>query len=488
MRKHIILLMLLLLSFSIVSAEVLQNTVCTVPKETTIEGNLYAFCRDLIIEGRVDGSVFAASFTTDISGEIGENLYLLGVDAALRGAIDGDIHFAGISFIVHPNTQFGDTNYNALSLSSELQRGVELPGSVVGLGYQLLIEGNVARDVDYWGSVLSLDGWVRGDISATVGDVRRTGTASQIGTLLVFLPNRIELSDPGLFFGDRARIDGDLEYTAYESVDVAAVVRGMTTYTQRVDTNVIGNLTDEEVRAEAINNYLSLVVREFLTLTILGAVMITVLPTLVQTVLIYVRRRPVTSAGIGVMTFTLSFPVFLLTLALSVLVIAVLSLIPINGLLLASGLLFGLVNLGGVSLFYFVAIYVSRVIIVIAIGRWIVHQFNPRSTFTMWMISLAIGALLVSLVVSLPVIGLILNGIALFIGLGAIFIVIQSALRRMREASVSSLSRTGGVLAAEPIGTGAPQLSPPPILETTSQRPRGMDNLPDGFVWWDDQE
>jgi hypothetical protein len=41
-------------------------------------------------------------------------------------------------------------------------------------------------------------------------------------------------------------------------------------------------------------------------------------------------------------------------------------------------------------------------------------------------------------------------------------------------------------LEPQPVGAGAPHLAPPPMLEPTSQRPRGMDNLPDGFVWWAD--
>jgi hypothetical protein len=36
------------------------------------------------------------------------------------------------------------------------------------------------------------------------------------------------------------------------------------------------------------------------------------------------------------------------------------------------------------------------------------------------------------------------------------------------------------------VGAGAPHLAPPPMLEPASQRPRGTDNLPDGFVWWGD--
>jgi hypothetical protein len=208
-----------------------------------------------------------------------------------------------------------------------------------------------------------------------------------------------------------------------------------------------------------------------------------VAPALIQTILLQMRRRPLTITGVGVLTFTLSFPVFLLMIVMSVLVITLLSFLRINGLLLTSGLLFGLLNVGGASLFYFAAIYVSRTIVAIGLGRWLVYRVTRRTMSGVWLISLLVGSLVVGLLVSLPVVGFLINGLMLFLGLGAIIAALQGAGRRVRESAPPPVT----TLEPQPVGAGAPHLAPPPMLEPTSQRPRGMDNLPEGFVWWNDE-
>jgi hypothetical protein len=482
-KRGIITLALLLIMVSAVSAEVLQQTVCTIPAGTTVEGNVYALCRELKIAGRVEGHVYAAAFTAEITGEVDKGLYLLAASADLYGQVGDDVHFAGVAFRVHPGADLIDSSYTGVALSTVIQQGAFLGGSAVNVGYQMIIDGAVGGGLDFWGSALRIQGRVDGAVSATVGNAENIGAAAQIGTLLVFMPQNILLYDPGLVLGEDALIVGGLRYWSYAPVDTAGRVLGMTEFTQLSSSPDLQDLTNEGTRLSALSDYVDRVLREFVTLGLLGAVLLPVAPALIQTILLQMRRRPLTITGVGVLTFTLSFPVFLLMIVMSVLVITLLSFLRINGLLLTSGLLFGLLNVGGASLFYFAAIYVSRTIVAIGLGRWLVYRVTRRTMSGVWLISLLVGSLVVGLLVSLPVVGFLINGLMLFLGLGAIIAALQGAGRRVRESAPPPVT----TLEPQPVGAGAPHLAPPPMLEPTSQRPRGMDNLPEGFVWWNDE-
>ena len=101
-------------------------------------------------------------------------------------------------------------------------------------------------------------------------------------------------------------------------------------------------------------------------------------------------------------------------------------------------------------------------------------------------ISLALGGLILALLDSIPFVGWVINAITLFIGLGAILLIVQTRAEAAREAAPS---KRYIAVQAPPLPRRADSdrmlIPPPPPIDTTSE-PVGMDNLPDGFHWWDD--
>ena len=67
----------------------------------------------------------------------------------------------------------------------------------------------------------------------------------------------------------------------------------------------------------------------------------------------------------------------------------------------------GLINVGGLSIFYFVAIFVARVIIGLSVGRVLLLRIagvrTRRTRDIAW--SFTAGILLLALAVSLPIVG-----------------------------------------------------------------------------------
>jgi cytoskeletal protein CcmA (bactofilin family) len=469
--------------------EIRQGDQCLINANETIDGNLFVLCRSLIINGTVNGNVIGAATSTEINGEVTENVYLTSGQLDMSGTLGDDLHFAGAVLRIHPTAQFDSPRNDvwSLSLSTSILPDATIPGSVISRSYQMVIDGEVDGEVTFWGSALTIDGRVVGDIDATVGDPA-AGDASQLQTLLIPFRLDVNLEKPGLRISEDAAVDGQLRYTSTVEGDIQGDMASDPIYTPVTITPDFTPLPigEEENPARNLSAYFTQVLREFVTLGLLGLISLLIAPRSLQAPMRQLQLRPLTSLGVGVLTFILSFPIALIALILTLLIIFILSLLQINSLVIAVGFLMGIIDIGGASIFYFTAIFITRVVIGLALGRFIIRAIaGDDGSQRVLFISLFAGVGALSILVSLPVIGVVINGIAAVAGLGAILNILQVQLRNMREVA-PSISRAPLTPSAQlPRRPYEARQFPPPIIDD-SKRPRGTDNLPDGFRWWDE--
>ena len=89
----------------------------------------------------------------------------------------------------------------------------------------------------------------------------------------------------------------------------------------------------------------------------------------------------------------------------------------LGDLALIAGAIILVLDLGGMGLFYFTAIFVSRVIVCIALGRIFVRlALGDRPERYMTYVSLLTGVALLALTRRCPTSGFILNALAAFFG------------------------------------------------------------------------
>lgn len=484
MRRLISGLLVVLFGIStVIAVERLQADQCVIAAGEVVTGNVFVLCRDLVIDGQINGNLFGIAYTAQINGTVDKNVYLAGGRLTIPGQIGSDLHFGGIVLEMQESAQVeGDLFFATLSTTQK----AALPGSLIGVGYQLLIptEGEVGQAVEFWGSTLQIDGRVGGNVDVSVGDSQSEDVASQLETLLIPLQFNLELINPGLIVSENAQISGNLIYRSQSPGQVDGQVSGERTYIAITSDPTLIELVEEDDPLSAFQIYLDQVIREVTTLGLLGLIGLLLVPQQIQRLIRTLRYQPLASVGVGVPTFILSFPVWVIVFFLSLLLILIFSILRLDGVIIASGMILGLVNIGGTSLFYFVAIFVSRMIVAVALGRTIVRWFTLGTSARSWFISLVVGVVIFGVLVSLPVVGWVFNALALFLGVGAIISVIQRELLRFREQSTSNLATRTYYAAELP-----PSLPPPPAL---SQQPRapGMDNLPDGFNFdfWRDQD
>ena len=480
-------LVLMLLTFTGRSEarEIRQGDQCVIGANEQVDGNLFALCRTLIINGHLNGNLMGVATKSEINGTVDGDVYLLAGQLDVNGSIGGDLHFAGGVLRVLPSAKLENENSDLVSasLSTTLSQGATIPGGIAAVGYQLVLEGNVGKEVNFWGSALSVSGQMSGNIEATVGDPQSTGI-SQLQTLLFPFGWDVALISPGLVIDQDGHVSGNLQYSGPTVGVIDGTIDGNTTFTQVVAQPDLTQIITEEQGAErGLSVYLSQVLREFATLGLVGLIGLFVLPRSLQTPIRNIQTRPMPSLGIGLLTFIVAFPVIVIGILLIIALVAVLILLQLDAALLGliSGSALGIL-IGAGLLFFFMAIFVSRVIVCLWVGRALVRAFlGDASTTQLLLLSLIIGVGILGVLSSLPLIGWIVNALALFLGLGAVVIAIQGQFRNYRDVSPAMPPRTGRQFLSI---SSNPQRLPPPILD---DQPKGvgMDNLPEGFVWWD---
>jgi hypothetical protein len=549
------LLVLILSIGGVVSArEFFSGDRCTVEADQVIDGNLFVICEELVIEGQVHGDIIGAAMRTTLDGRVRGNVYLVGAELDVRGVITQDLHFGGVRLRLNPppddtpvdiasvipgSQQQSDPgnppseatdvpadpgspernqpdsddetappvervlrgSLKSVALSQTLYANTRIDDGIISLGYQLMLRGDVGDEISYWGSLLHIGGSVDGDVYATVGDPQ--SDSSQLEALLLPFGLNLSLSNPGLFLGEGALIDGTLAYTGPAEATLDGTVTGEVVY-EPVDTVPL-NLEEPG----DLTIYLSQLAREFTTLVFIGSVMLLLVsPRLLQLPLTNLRLRPFGSFSVGMLAFILSFPVVLIAVLLSVLVFFVLQIIGLSSLGVAVGIVLALLNVGGGSLFFFVAIFLARALVGLGLGRFLLRLALGRSAeLRLQFVGLVIGVLLLSAAISLPIVGPFINAAALFLGLGTILNVLLDAFRRLRDSTVTTtpawyapssgvqLSSAGGsdvripdvqvMRVPDSDDTPPPVQSPDTAADTSTNRPpvtgAGLQNLPDGF-------
>ncbi len=465
--------------------DIRQGDQCLVDTNETIQGNLFALCRTLQIKGTVNGDVLGAATEAKITGKVTGDVYMLSGQLEISGEIGHDVHFAGAVLRLMPTAKLGETTSDlmSLSLSTTVDAGTSIPGNITAAGYQLVLNGTVGSEVSFWGSALIVNNEVGSDVDAQVGDSQSMGV-SQVQTLIVPFGWDVELVNPGLTVSDKGSIGGHLKYSAVTPGLITGKVTGDTVFTQVAAQADLSQMIQNE-KQNAAQILFNAAFHEFVILLLIGLVALTLVPRQFQVPLRALQSRTLPSTGMGLLAFIVSFPITIVMLILIVLVLIVpLILLQLDGLFvfLFSGTLIGAWG-GGASVFYFTAIFVSRAIVALLIGRIIVRAaIGDDGSQRIAYISLVVGVVLFSIIVSLPAVGIIVSALSAFMGLGSILIAMNGQLRSLREQAPLTALRVKPSVAA---GRLPARSFAPPMLEDGSRAP-GMDNLPEGFDWWDD--
>lgn len=486
LRLLIILGIILLFTGTVSARDVLQGDQCLIPSNETVQGDLFALCRDLVIDGHVEGNVYALAFTVEVNGTIADSLYLISSRAHLSGESGGDVNFAGVELVVDEATFTHDrADLLSLSISTTVQDSVALSGNITTLSHQLIQNGTIDGEINFWGNALLLNGTVGRDVNVSVSS-SQNGDPGQSEVLLIpfrLFGSNLTLHGPGLIVGEGGRIEGDLLYTSPQVAEINGEVIGESIYTPVVTRPdfIQMNITDEE-NTQWFGRYINAVLREFITFAVIGLFGILIVPRSFQAPVPNLYRRIFSSLGIGVLSFFLSFAIWFVILIVLLLIAGLFIFLQLGDISIMMIMILLAINVGGGAIFYFVVLFVSRALVAYALGRILVRLvLGEHSSPNLPYVIVLVGSGVLALLVWLPVVGWVINSVALLSGLGAIGLyILQTTAASNAKPSLPDLSHI--------LGDGdTPIALPPPITKPTN-RPPGMENLPDGFSWWQEDE
>ncbi len=315
--------------------------------------------------------------------------------------------------------------------------GETVPHDLYVSGGTIRVDGRIEGDLIVAGGQVDLTGPVTGDVAAAGGNVTLSGpVAGDVraagGTITVRGPVGEDLMVGGgrLLVASSGRVGEDLIFstgqTTLEGMVAGSVLGTTGSYTRPGSVAGNENITVQQPREERGPTPLERVLdelRRYLSIVLFGALFLWLAPRAAQSAAALVRDQPLPSFGAGILV-VLAFIV-----ALSVLVIIMVILVIIFGLLgfgqLVATTLFGGLLSGSVLTFVFLLLiaFLANAVVGLTIGRLLVARRQPRS-WALLFGALLVGVLIVVLVTAIPVIGGLLNVIAVLLGVGALVLMI----------------------------------------------------------------
>jgi cytoskeletal protein CcmA (bactofilin family) len=389
----------------------------TVVVDGTINGNLIVSGADVTINGNVNGDLLMSGVAMTVNGQVNGNLAFIGQSLSLDGGVRGSLFCIGSSVTLEPSAIVGrNVFFNGFGL--EMEPGSTVGRDVLASGYQALLAGRVERDVHAEVGALEIEGFVGRDVTATVS---KPGEGLPRG---LWWPGMPPMVDAGLRVAEDAYVGGTLTYVSpIKQADAIEATPGG---------GVVYEAPDEpEVRvgfAHRAGQWFLARVRDFVTLLVLGSLVVWKRQALLDRLTDQARSQPLPALGWG-FAIMIGGHVAIVVLAVLVLVLGILmSVVTLGGLALT---VFG-VGFSGLALvfalFSLSVAYGSKLIVAYLVGKLILQRLAfAHADKAIW--SLVLGIVLYILVRAVPGLGWLIGAIMTLAGLGAMWLLFRQQRR-----------------------------------------------------------
>jgi len=298
-------------------------------------------------------------------------------------------------------------------------------GDLVASGGQVIVAGTVTGDVLAAAGSTTISGEVGGDVRVATGQARVQGPG-RVGEDLLVAAGQAAI-DSG------ARVDGDLIFASGRMTmdgTVAGSVLGTTgNYVRRGSVAGSERVTvQERERPPTVNDRLLGGLRRYLSILVVGVLLLWLLPRAFRGAADAVRGRPLVSFGVGILAMIGVVVLLVLVILLTVLVAIVLGLAglgQLGGVIVFAGILLAAV----IVFLLLVAVgFGAQAAVGLALGG-LVLRGDLRSSGRAFA-ALVLGLLVVVLVSTIPVAGGALEAIVVLLGLGALVLAMRRGRRR----------------------------------------------------------
>lgn len=378
-----------------------------VAADEVIADDLYASGETVTVEGKVEGDMIASGREIRLNGEVTGDLIAAGQAVVVNGTLGDDARIAGMALQLGPKASVGDDVVSA-GFSFETVSGSLTQGSLLFMGFQALLAGDIAEGLRGSLAALEIRGGIGGDSEIEVdGD-------PDMPSFVQFLPSPVPLPvvPGGLTIADTARIEGRLDYTSSNEARVAGATAS------RLRRREPASMDAEAEKAARKPTWPGRVFN-WVGVLLLGLLLAWWAPGWLNERSGEIRAKPLALAGLGLLGVA-ALPVGI-ALALAVLVVTaiILGLLKL-GSLAALALVLGLVGLGLLAvLFWLTASYLAPLLVGLCTGRWALQRFTADRARGL-MLSLVVGLVLLALLRFVPYLGFLVGLVVLLLGWGVV--------------------------------------------------------------------
>ena len=412
--------------------------VVVIEADEVIDDDLYVCAGEFTLDGTVKGDLVVVGGTIEINGTVEGDLIAAGQSVVVNGTVEDDARIAGYGLLVG-----GEVTDDLIAAGFSLENGIgsSAGGDLLFVGYQALLAGDVAGDADLAGGAVKIAGSIGGDVTVDVGGAE-PGAGMPPG--FPFAPGlpTVPSVPPSLTVDEGASIGGDLDYTAnVEAAIPPGVVAGkpvFTPYIPAVEAEAGAAAPSPAARAGI---WFAGQLRRLVTLLLVGAAMMWLVPDWTRKIAGIVQARPLPSLGWGVVAIAA------FTLAMLVLFIATVLLAVAFGAVTLGGLARRFAVLGGLALgttgfgFSLAWAYVTRIVISLLLGQLVFRLLKSTTAGHRWW-PILLGVLIFVIITAIPVLGRLATLATVLLGLGAVWLWGRGWLRGRKAAPVTVEAET----------------------------------------------
>jgi hypothetical protein len=396
----------------------------------TVNGTLFISGDTVTIGGTVNGDVIAAGrvITVENGAQIGGNLFMGASRIQVNGVVGGSI-FGGSALMTLEDQAAVNRNLFYGGFSYQMDKGAQVKIDQYVAARQVVLNGSTGGDVNVTAAAVEINGTIAGDAKIEVSQPGERAPEFNFGNQL-----QIATIPSGLRVSPQATIGGKFVYTSQTNQD--STLQGSLaqppvyqTPVPEKQTNpsmnrnytapVVTTLAPLTTAGFAFGWWIYRVIKEFLTLFILGLLALWLLPMASAKVTGVFRKQLWPSLGWGILVTMIGFIAMFVIPVIFIAVGIFLAVISFGGLAPAY---FGLIGLGLVliaAIFLFLVFTGSMVVGSYAIGEAMLSRM-PISGGKRFL-ALFLGVLLIAVSTAIPFLGGLWGILVAMTGMGAIW-------------------------------------------------------------------
>ena len=391
-----------------------------------IDDDLFIANDTVEINGTVNGDVFAGGSVIKVNGTINGSLVAGAQVIQVNGVITGSIYTGSSTMTLGSEAEVGrNLYYGGFNLTTS--EGSFVNRDLLVAGYQALLAGEIGRDVRAAVGALEITGVIGNDVIAEV-----SGTEDDQQPMYFTGPPGIETIVPaGIRVSEDAKIGGSLSYTSSEDQSSAIAITPPGGINFKYEPRTGPEVDPEEISrfssSALVGAWVIKRIRTFITLLLLGGLVVWQLPGLLKKVSKQVEEEPLPSLGWGLVSILVVYLGAILVVGLIIAAAIFLGIITL-GELAKVILVIGFSSLGLILAgFGLIVSYGSKIIVSYLVGHLLLKWLAPKYEGGLFW-PLALGLLLYTFVRAIPLgFGLLVGLVTTLVGVGAIWLAFRDS-------------------------------------------------------------